>query len=847
MSSSAPEPVQHPTPLAAEREDDLAWWPWLRWLRQNIEKEWRPNEWDRDAWLFQGDPSNPTTSLRLCEHPDCESVAGGNGYCSLCARRFAQSGMSRSEFNDSVVVPAIKAQPNRPVGCAVPACAREQRSRKLCMPHYERAVRLGRPDAADDEAWLRGQSAAPTVPSCRVRGCRYEARSSVSKKLCPRHAKRLKDMLAADPSQRQQLSLMDWLEREPPLLSPGEFSLAPLSDIVRLEFLYVLQERDRRGEQLRTDDVKWFITRIADADSLALSPELLPDPDAETTPSRRSFAKIFRRYLGYGLDQSRGIKETDKLVWDLALIDSPLKSFYTKNHVHSGRGHLDFRVIEQEWLRSALIAWTTANVRYSKRVKQHIKACEVASLSLLTCPGGGHEPSELTYANMTAVCEGFREMRKRDGALAGGSHRSLMFKYFEDVLHFGRSEGLLDDLSSRFVRSPKDHRIGRADPDEGEVGRALPDVVIRQLNEGLWRLTSNRARGCMSADNLAQLYRTMYIVLRDTGRRPSEVARLRLDCLAYVDGSYELIWDNTKAGRLNRRLPLGNMECIQAIKDWIELRRAIDVPNQSKQYLFPAITDDSALAYIDPVLFNVALRDWIDEAMPRIDSDEPGPDGEPLPFDRTKIVPYAFRHSFCQRMADAGVPMHVLQQLMDHKSPATTMTYFRVPFQQKKEAIERVGSLATDRFGTPMPIGDEVSYEIRAVAVPFGNCIEPSNVKAGGGACPIRFQCSGCASYRPDPSHLLAIEDHIRALRATLELQTAAGAAEFVLRNLQDQVDAFEAIRTAQVQRLSALSDEERQEIEEASRIVRRFRAGRQTAVDLPMPTLGRRVEESDD
>jgi hypothetical protein len=40
------------------------------------------------------------------------------------------------------------------------------------------------------------------------------------------------------------------------------------------------------------------------------------------------------------------------------------------------------------------------------------------------------------------------------------------------------------------------------------------------------------------------------------------------------------------------------------------------------------------------------------------------------------------------------------------------------------------------------------------VAVPFGVCAEPSNVKPGGGACPFRFRCAGCDHFRTDVSYL---------------------------------------------------------------------------------------------
>ncbi|MGH3235213.1 MAG: hypothetical protein ACRDOH_18590, partial [Streptosporangiaceae bacterium] len=39
-------------------------------------------------------------------------------------------------------------------------------------------------------------------------------------------------------------------------------------------------------------------------------------------------------------------------------------------------------------------------------------------------------------------------------------------------------------------------------------------------------------------------------------------------------------------------------------------------------------------------------------------------------------------------------------------------------------------------------------YAVGEVAVPYGRCTEPSNVQAGGGACPVRFRCAGCDHFR---------------------------------------------------------------------------------------------------
>jgi len=111
--------------------------------------------------------------------------------------------------------------------------------------------------------------------------------------------------------------------------------------------------------------------------------------------------------------------------------------------------------------------------------------------------------------------------------------------------------------------------------------------------------------------------------------------------------------------------------------------------------------------------------------------------------------------------------------------------------------------------------------------VPSGNCTEPSNVKAGGGACPIRFQCAGCGFCRPDPSYLPALEQHIAGLRADRETALAIGAADYVLANLAAEIGAFTSVAEAMRRRLSQLGPAQRAEVEDASRILRRARAAR--------------------
>ncbi|HVB44405.1 MAG TPA: hypothetical protein VNF47_17135 [Streptosporangiaceae bacterium] len=177
---------------------------------------------------------------------------------------------------------------------------------------------------------------------------------------------------------------------------------------------------------------------------------------------------------------------------------------------------------------------------------------------------------------------------------------------------------------------------------------------------------------------------------------------------------------------------------------------------------------------------------------------------------------------------------------MDHRSADTTAAYFQVSLKMKREAVDTLRALAVDRHGNAAPMASAAAYELRSVAVPWGNCIEPSNVKAGGKACPIRFQCPGCSSYRPDPSHLPAVEDQVRSLQANLELARAMGTAGYTITGMEAEIAGYQNVIKKMKAGLESMPGEERHEVEEASKVLRRLRAGSAASgpVTLPMPVV---------
>jgi hypothetical protein len=333
------------------------------------------------------------------------------------------------------------------------------------------------------------------------------------------------------------------------------------------------------------------------------------------------------------------------------------------------------------------------------------------------------------------------------------------------------------------------------------------------------------------------MFVTIYLLLRDTGRRCREVASLKTNYLTRDSNGPILIYDNHKAGRYGRRLPIVQSTA-DVFCDWLRVRATLQVHEPSHEYLFPGATPHQR--HVTTAKISQVLRDWVD-GLERLDSNEVDKRGNPIPFDRHLVHARAFRHTYAQRHADNGTPVDVLRVLLDHRSVQTTGLYYVITADRKREAIQKIGEYTSDRDGAPASLTESTRYQTRSVAVPFGNCIEPSNVKAGGHACPIRFQCAGCGFYRPDPSYIPAIEEHINSLRADRETAQAAGVAGFVIDNFTSQITAFENVVKIMRQRLNRLDSAERGRVEQAATVLRKARAV------LPLTVIDRGEASHDD
>ncbi|MET9661486.1 DUF6262 family protein [Streptomyces sp. NPDC006510] len=359
------------------------------------------------------------------------------------------------------------------------------------------------------------------------------------------------------------------------------------------------------------------MTQLLDLPSLVLAPpESVTRQAFGRTTSVIAHAQEMLRHLRVAFDDFNGIDATQRVVWDLpALGIGSATGVRPRRHA----GTADFTEIRQPWLQAVVMQWARSSNPTGGKLSTRMAACLVASRALALRPGGGMDPGVLGFADMTAVVAAFRTLLRKDGRPYSEKHRHTALSNFWQILEFGRCAGMLDTLPGLFGRHPA-HRIAVPEPNEDEIGKAVPESVIAQLERLQGALGDSLSHGSMPSEEVKEMCRTLYAVMRDTGRRPNEVVTLKVlkvGCLERVDGHYNLIWDNNKGKRLRRRLPI-DIESAEIIQRWERRRAALADFEHGDGYLFPAATERKDTGHLGADFPSRMLRVWVD-ALPQLE------------------------------------------------------------------------------------------------------------------------------------------------------------------------------------------------------------------------------------
>ncbi|MFD1541757.1 tyrosine-type recombinase/integrase [Nonomuraea guangzhouensis] len=802
---------------------------WTAWLSANTPSPWRVGEWDAATWLFTGDVDNRSTVAYRCTVAACDRISRTQALCDLCEKAFRKSELALEEFRDSFVPDRNRVIDGGARPCIVAGCARDGAVWGLCAAHgslRHKDMMRKRPGAEELEAWVAAAAPYDPLPACLVGGCVRDWRPGSG--ICDLHTRRLKadGLEVADAA---------WLDRQAPFLIVNQFSLAPLEPVARAELLFALAARDSRGQRLDPTAVRQSVAVLAGHRIAAIAAVALGALPSRATANVDALLRETFRVVAAAFDRFRGVDPATRPTLDL--VDLGARSRHGRPTARPG--DLDISMIRQVWLREILVAWISEAKPTTSEVRRAHRAVQTAARALDARTGGGLDPARLGFADMTAVVAGFENLLRADGQEMSQKNKGSLLSMWFKVLDWGRLTERLDGMAASFARHSS-HVIKQVQVNEDEIGRAIPESVINQLDAHTELLGAGIAHGRLSPEQVHAMAVAVYELLRDTGRRPAEIGQLEVDCLERDGEDWQLRWDNSKGLRKGRRLPIPS-ETVSTIHTWQAVRQAIALPSGSEGFLFPPAGEFGEVRHLISEQISPIIRAFAD-AVPQLLAEEFGPDGRPLPFDRSLIFPYAFRHAYCQRHADAGVPIDVLRDLMDHRSTQTTSGYYTVSLKRKREAVAIAGRHGFDRAGRARPTRSGTAYEAQSVAVPYGRCTEPANVRAGGSACAIRFQCAACQFFRADPSYLPEMEQHVMQLRADRERALAMDVDEYVIKNFDANIEAMGRIVGIARDKLEALPEEERAELLAATEALRIVRAQQADGItDLGMPGFPRR------
>ena len=796
--------------------------------------------WDPGREVFAPDPADAVFGFAECRAAACDEASCTRmGLCWRCYGWWRASPPETSFASFCQTVPARATQGGDLCRlCRTPGHERPARTHGFCQACFSMMRDRDQTAAAylggDDQ--FPAASPRPSFGRCMVVACDRWA-SGATPALCDAHDQHWRD--AGRPTGG---AFGRWSARQLPLKVGTRVAvLRGLAEGAQLEVLYGLQCRARAERRTSPASVQGAVNALRARGSASVL-ELPIDPRRRGDDATQFLAFTADRVT---LALADAGTEATKDAWDLRVFGR-------------GGGVLRFGLLSQQWLGQAAKQWALERLNTVEKpdaVQRPLGSLARFSESLRRHRhDDGIDPTRLSRADVLAFSNDLAHLEA-----AGRLSRATRRKSLEDVDRFlreARGMGLskpgrpLAGLPDDVVVHRRDRILDVVDDDRG---RALPQVVVDQLldPDALERLEAGS-----DADARAIVELEAHV-----GRRTGELCGLRWDCLTSDEVIDEtgricpapvLVHDMPKVGIRNYHLPIGEdaAEVIRAQQARVQARYP-DTPT-AQLALFPAPLRNPR--GVKPRgRSNVAqfIRAWVDN-LPRL----VGPGGED--YDRSEITFYSWRHCYAQRHADRGTPIEVVAALMGHNNLSTTRCYYQVTQERQRRAVDLLAKLQVDRAGdrsrptVERLLDSEVLRDaVGQVAVPFGVCREPTNVKAHGQACPFRHQCFGCTHFHSDPSFLPELRAQLARLLGDRErLRAAIPQLEDWARNgaipSTEEIAAVRRVIDRCQELLTDVADDERAQIEEAITTMRRTRAQLDTSVPVrflgvvtqPSPTL---------
>ncbi len=549
------------------------------------------------------------------------------------------------------------------------------------------------------------------------------------------------------------------------------YDLRALPPPLRMEIAYALQCRsDQRAAGVRPCQVSVAVRRLAGAGVTSLLELTGTELAAIIQPaaSRDHDAAAFVRYAHARVSDFAGnVTAEDEYrrdTWDSRRLGLP---------ANAGSYLIRFGGIPQAWLRDAVRRWARFRLATGKAVGT--VAGDAIALTWFARYLHGAVPRADGEAG---ISRGVLERYLSHLATASLTTQTRLgyLVALRGFLEASRRHGWLPQLPAGAVLYADDM------PRRGAyLPRFIPEHVMAQLESeaSLARITDPATRH-------------LIIVLIETGLRSSDACRLSLDGLLEDSAGWPCLRFYNSKVKTEQTVPL-SARAAAAIR--AQQQQVTAAWPAGTRWLFPRATaNPDGHACFSYATLHARLARWQEDIDLRDESGQP-----------VRVSPHRFRHTLGTRMINSGVPEHIVQRMLGHKSPQMTATYASLHDTTLRAAFDRYCELRVDVTGhligydpgSPAADAEWVKHNLSRVhdSLPNGYCGRPPQQD-----CPHPNACLTCPDFQTTPEFLAvhrAQRERTAVLIATAEqlgqTRLAAGHRK-VAASLDAIIPALEAL-----------------------------------------------------
>jgi integrase len=314
--------------------------------------------------------------------------------------------------------------------------------------------------------------------------------------------------------------------------------------------------------------------------------------------------------------------------------------------------------------------------------------------------------------------------------------------------------------------------------DEMRRVKFVPEPILKQLDNNIMDLDRPQ-------------YIPIYILLRETGWRGTDILNLRYDdCLEQIWNSkeqsynYYLCGEITKTGIAQLKIPIRDKVAEMVQKSIDKTKEFSTEENNPKKYLFNTYEGKLKGKPLNKASLLVTIQRLIEQ------KDIRDINGELYHF-----KPHSLRHTRAKEYVEQDMGISIIQQILGHQSLQMTVHYamvsenvlyekwkstedldlFRVNIETHE--IQQVVLDSEDREN--LVRYEYVKKNLDAVKVPFGVCFKPSKL-------PCKQQmnhCLTCASFCTTVENIAEYEEEIEQVKKQIQISERCGRELWAEKN----------------------------------------------------------------